>query len=137
MWNQSSKRLFGRTVESLRRIELALQRPRQVELGEIESELLRCIADLQELQAAYPEGRPASVHPDANLPAAGSGPAEDAPAMELLLFRALVRRIRALVDQAAAFHAGWSELAQAEQGYGPGGELPPIHTPVHRVLIRG
>jgi hypothetical protein len=131
MWKQTTERLFGQTKESLRRIELALQKPREAELREIESELLRCVAVLQELHASF------LTNPPPNPTASGGEAWTDSLQAELLQFRALVRRIQALVDHAAAFHDRWNELARAEQGYGPSGELPPISAPAHHVLIRG
>lgn len=131
MWKQATERLFGQTMDSLHRIELVLQQPRQAELGDLETELLRCVADLQELQASCSEsGR-------TELGCTGAVAGHDSLESDLLQFRAQVRRIRALVDHAAAFYDRWNELVRAEQGYGPGGELPPVSTTVHHVLIRG
>ena len=131
MWKQATERLFGQTMDSLHRIELVLQQPRQAELGDLETELLRCVADLQELQASCSE----AGHTGPVSTGAAAGP--DSLESDLLQFRTQVRRIRALVDHAAAFYDRWNELVRAEQGYGPGGELPPVSTTVHHVLIRG
>jgi len=136
MWKQATERLFGQTMDSLHRIELVLQKPRQAELGDLETELLRCVADLQELQASCSEAGhtgPVCTGPASTGVVAGPDSLES----DLFQFRAQVRRIRALVDHAAAFYDRWNELVRAEQGYGPGGELPPVSTTVHHVLIRG
>jgi hypothetical protein len=131
MWKHATERLFGQTMESLHRIELVLQKPRQAELGDLETELLRCVADLQELQASCSEpGHTGPVY-------AGTVAGPDSLEGDLREFRALLRRIRALVDQAAAFYDRWHELVRAEQGYGPGGELPPVSSTAHHLLIRG